>query len=144
MKKWLLWPVAILVLLGLEATLRDIIGPYPYQIVVLAGINIILAVSLNLINGFTGQFSIGHAGFYAVGAYSCAAFNVYAGPAVRGLIPFLPVVAQNALLLLLGLTVAAVTAAIAGLAVGIPSRSEEHTSELQSQSNLVCRLLLEK
>jgi branched-chain amino acid transport system permease protein len=121
MKKWLLWPVAILVLLGLEATLRDIIGPYPYQIVVLAGINIILAVSLNLINGFTGQFSIGHAGFYAVGAYSCAAFNVYAGPAVRGLIPFLPVVAQNALLLLLGLTVAAVTAAIAGLAVGIPS-----------------------
>src|SRR5688572_33508170 len=27
---------------------------------------------------------------------------------------------------------------------GLPSRSEEHTSELQSQSNLVCRLLLEK
>src|SRR5438270_3957839 len=29
-------------------------------------------------------------------------------------------------------------------ALGIPARSEEHTSELQSQSNLVCRLLLEK
>src|SRR5205085_4924112 len=28
--------------------------------------------------------------------------------------------------------------------VGLPLRSEEHTSELQSQSNLVCRLLLEK
>src|SRR2546430_12913680 len=27
---------------------------------------------------------------------------------------------------------------------GVPGRSEEHTSELQSQSNLVCRLLLEK
>src|SRR2546430_13715871 len=31
-----------------------------------------------------------------------------------------------------------------GGAAGVPSRSEEHTSELQSQSNLVCRLLLEK
>ena len=35
------------------------------------GINIILAVSLNLINGHTGQFSLGHAGFMAVGAYTC-------------------------------------------------------------------------
>ena len=34
------------------------------------GINIILAVSLNLINGYTGQFSLGHAGFMAVGAYA--------------------------------------------------------------------------
>ena len=79
MKKWLLWPVAIAVLLGLQLTLRDIIGAYGYQIVGLAGINIILAISLNLINGYTGQFSIGHAGFYAVGAYTSAAFNVYAG-----------------------------------------------------------------
>ena len=39
------------------------IPPYPLRIITLAGINIILAVSLNLINGFTGQFSIGHAGF---------------------------------------------------------------------------------
>jgi branched-chain amino acid transport system permease protein len=38
----------------------------------LCGISITLAVSLNLINGFTGQFSIGHAGFMAVGAYSSA------------------------------------------------------------------------
>ena len=36
---------------------------------VFAGINIILAASLNLINGYTGQFSLGHAGFMAVGAY---------------------------------------------------------------------------
>ena len=36
------------------------------------GINIILAVSLNLINGYTGQFSLGHAGFMAVGAYTAA------------------------------------------------------------------------
>jgi branched-chain amino acid transport system permease protein len=121
MKKWLWWPAALLVLLVLEATLRDVIGPYAYQITVLAGVNIILAVSLNLINGFTGQFSIGHAGFYAVGAYSCAAFNVYAGPAVREMIGFLPTVGQNAVLLLLGLTAGALMSALAGLAVGIPS-----------------------
>ena len=35
----------------------------------LVGVNVILAVSLNIINGMTGQFSIGHAGFMAVGAY---------------------------------------------------------------------------
>ena len=36
---------------------------------IFAGINIILAASLNLINGYTGQFSLGHAGFMAIGAY---------------------------------------------------------------------------
>ena len=46
--------------------------PYILQVVCLAGINIILAVSLNLINGFTGQFSIGHAGFMAIGGYASA------------------------------------------------------------------------
>ena len=35
----------------------------------IVGVNIILAVSLNIVNGMTGQFSIGHAGFMAVGAY---------------------------------------------------------------------------
>jgi branched-chain amino acid transport system permease protein len=46
-------------------------GPWPYvmNVAMLAGINIILAVSLQLINGVSGQFSLGHAGFMAVGAY---------------------------------------------------------------------------
>lgn len=42
------------------------------NILVFSGINIILAVSLNLVNGFTGQFSLGHAGFMAVGGYTSA------------------------------------------------------------------------
>src|SRR5437016_9757992 len=42
-----------------------------YQdMLVQAGIAVIMAVSLNIVNGFTGQFSIGHAGFMAVGAYA--------------------------------------------------------------------------
>ena len=43
------------------------INPYYARIINLIGINITLAVSLNLINGLAGQFSIGHAGFMAVG-----------------------------------------------------------------------------
>ena len=42
-------------------------------------INIILAVSLNLINGFTGQLSLGHAGFMAVGAYSAVIMTQFLG-----------------------------------------------------------------
>src|SRR5215210_8108344 len=54
------------------------IDDYTARLLVFIAINVILATSLNLINGFTGQFSIGHAGFMAVGAYSSAWFsNVY-------------------------------------------------------------------
>jgi branched-chain amino acid transport system permease protein len=54
----------------------DVIGPFWELNLVLICINVILAVSLNLINGFTGQFSIGHAGFMAVGAYFGAVLTV--------------------------------------------------------------------
>src|SRR4051812_38009139 len=46
--------------------------PYYSTILMLAGINAVLAVSLNLVNGLSGQFSLGHAGFMAVGAYAAA------------------------------------------------------------------------
>lgn len=78
------------------------------------GINIILAVSLNLINGHTGQFSLGHAGFMAVGAYTAAsmtwALNASKTSPVLGEIIF-------AVALLAG----GFTAAVTGLAVGVPS-----------------------
>jgi branched-chain amino acid transport system permease protein len=45
---------------------------YKIQILNLIAVNIILALSLNLIYGFTGMFSLGHAGFMAIGAYVCA------------------------------------------------------------------------
>ena len=48
------------------------LSSYYLRILNLAGINAILAVSMNLIFGFTGLFSLGHAGFMAVGAYTCA------------------------------------------------------------------------
>ncbi|MDL2307599.1 branched-chain amino acid ABC transporter permease [Desulfovibrio sp. OttesenSCG-928-C06] len=49
-------------------------SPYTVQILNLVAINAILAVSLNLIYGFTGMFSLGHAGFMAIGAYVCTLF----------------------------------------------------------------------
>ena len=56
--------------------LQGKLNPY-YEInLLLIGINIIMAVSLNLINGFTGQFSIGHAGFMAIGAYTSAVLTL--------------------------------------------------------------------
>src|SRR5579862_2480486 len=53
------------------------VSRYAELVLVYMGINIILAVSLNIVNGFTGQFSLGHIGFYAVGAYVGAAMADY-------------------------------------------------------------------
>ena len=55
------------------------INPYFLDVTIGIGINIILATSLNLINGFTGQFSLGHAGFMAIGAYAAADLTMNAG-----------------------------------------------------------------
>src|SRR4026209_1323598 len=55
------------------------INAYYARILNLIGINVTLAVSLNLINGMAGQFSIGHAGFMAVGGYTATYLTVYHG-----------------------------------------------------------------
>ncbi|NMB38372.1 MAG: branched-chain amino acid ABC transporter permease [Firmicutes bacterium] len=83
---------------------KKILLPYDLQILGLICINIMLAVSLNLINGFTGLFSIGHAGFFGIGAYLSAYLTVY------NQIPF-------ALALLLG----GVFAAFVGICIGLPA-----------------------
>ena len=59
----------VIVLLLVQA---GIIDAYMQVTIATICINIVLAVSLNLITGFTGQFSLGHAGFMAIGAYSTA------------------------------------------------------------------------
>ena len=84
------------------------LNAYYLQIVVLIGINIILAASLNLINGITGQFSLGHAGFLAIGAYVSAATTLGTGLTSAAVLP-------------LSLLTGALAAALAGLAVGIPT-----------------------
>jgi branched-chain amino acid transport system permease protein len=88
------------------------INPYWLYIAYDIAISIIMAVSLNLINGYAGQFSLGHAGFMAVGAYTAAVItNAFHGPdgfAAYGVF---------AVALLAG----GLAAAVAGLLVGIPT-----------------------
>lgn len=57
----------VLLLLGLS---QNVFDRYQMRIMNLAGIYIVLALGLNIINGFTGLFSLGHAGFMALGAYT--------------------------------------------------------------------------
>jgi branched-chain amino acid transport system permease protein len=91
-------------------------NPYFLDIAVSCGINITLAVSLNLINGYTGQFSLGHAGFMAVGAYAAAMLTTSFGVAL------LPMLAgQQWLLFALALLAGGMAAAVAGFIVGVPS-----------------------
>ena len=64
-----------------------VLDDYSLQILCTAGINIMVALSLNLISGFTGQLALGHAGFLAVGAYSTGILllaNVPFGLAILG------------------------------------------------------------
>lgn len=94
---------------------------YTQLILMFMGVNIILSTSLNLINGYMGEFSCGHAGFMAVGAYVTSLLTVWfftegspLGPAL--LTPQWAIILFPFLLLLGGLA-----AALAGLMVAIPS-----------------------
>jgi branched-chain amino acid transport system permease protein len=98
------------------------INPYYARILSLIGINITLAVSLNLINGLAGQFSIGHAGFMAVGGYTATYLTVYHGAAIAGLFgSTLAGAVGGSVVMLVSLIAGACAAAVAGLVVGIPS-----------------------
>ena len=97
------------------------IDDYQGRLLVFIAINVILATSLNLINGFTGQFSIGHAGFMAVGAYSSAYFTVTYGKAVEASLSVLGETIASSVVLLIAILIGAIVAAVAGLMVGIPS-----------------------
>lgn len=95
------------------------IDPYYLDVLIGIGINVILAVSLNLVNGYTGQFSLGHAGFMSVGAYLAAAFSVFLAPRLFG--PGEISAWQQGGFFLLALLAGGGCAALTGLLVGVPS-----------------------
>src|SRR5438045_7095868 len=114
-------PVSFLVVFWLlDLIFPSVFNAYFQSIIIYSGINIVLAVSLNLINGFTGQFSIGHAGFMAIGAYTSAMFSLHVGKGwVAALSAFgVPLVAAQGAALLAGLILGGLLAAIAGYFVG--------------------------
>ncbi len=113
--------VALAVCFGIS-WFSDYINPYYLDIIIGIGINVTLAVSLNLINGYTGQFSLGHAGFMAVGAYTAAVVSMpkFWGSAILSALggsnPL-----TTAVLFFIALLAGGLLAAVAGLAVGVPS-----------------------
>lgn len=98
-----LWPI--------NSLFEDRLNPYYFSVLILIGINITLAVSLNLINGITGQFSLGHAGFMVIGAYTAGSIMKHVAPTGAALWP-----TYLGVLLLGGLL-----AAISGILVGVPA-----------------------
>lgn len=135
-----IWPVFLGVAMALlmHLLIAPRIEPLYAKILLDIGINVILAVSLNIVNGFTGQFSIGHAGFMALGGYTAAAITYYGGSSVMlwgpaalspGLLSWTrdpsdyvgPICTTTDGLFLLACLAAGVVAALAGLIVGMPS-----------------------
>jgi branched-chain amino acid transport system permease protein len=107
-KKNLLILLSIIVAFAIVQLLRtlNVLTNYHEITIALICINIILAVSLNLITGFTGQFSLGHAGFMSVGAYTCALI-LLEYPNIWGFIG--------------GILAGGVAAAIVGVLIGLPT-----------------------
>lgn len=61
------------------AVLPWFLGPYPTYILALAGVYTVAAIGLNLLTGYAGQMSLGHAGFIAIGAYTSALLTIKLG-----------------------------------------------------------------
>ncbi|WHZ32072.1 branched-chain amino acid ABC transporter permease [Desemzia incerta] len=102
---WLVVAIAGFLVLQLAVTTGIISAYYEITLVTIL-INIILAVGLNLIIGFSGQFSLGHAGFMAMGAYTAGIITKYF-PTYTGLF--------------LGILASVVLTSIVALIVGIPT-----------------------
>ncbi|MDD2586411.1 MAG: branched-chain amino acid ABC transporter permease [Syntrophomonadaceae bacterium] len=88
----------------MDSFLAQYIDPYYLRILVLIGINLILALGLNIITGVTGQLSMGHAGFMSIGAYTSAILSMQFG------YPYF-----------LSLLAGALMAALFGFLIGIPT-----------------------
>lgn len=121
-QRWLL-PVLLLAGLGLSFAIPQYgwLNKYVQMIMMYVGINIILTASLNLVNGYMGEFSLGQAGFMAIGAYTASILTVKVfPPALKALgaanpMTFLPWLFPLAVL------AAGLVAALFGLVVAIPS-----------------------
>lgn len=116
MRFWSVRLASVVIALAACVLLQMVTGhasDYAQRIVVLVGLYITLSVSLNLINGITGQFSIGHAAFYQVGAYLTGylTLNYFAKQPIHNMLLWVIVM----------MFVGAVGAAIAGFIVGLPS-----------------------
>ena len=111
--------LAAIVLSAVASHFSGKLNSYYLQVLIFIGINITLAVSLNLINGYTGQFSLGHAGFMAIGAYVSAYLSTEHSAWVFNA---LGTNSYSVALVFIGVLLAGgLAASVAGLIVGVPS-----------------------
>jgi branched-chain amino acid transport system permease protein len=129
--------LAVLLQAALKPWLESISGGDFYAKVLLdIGINVALAVSLTMVNGFTGQFSIGHAAFMAVGGYTAAGIVYYGSMFAFGAVDANkagalstmaaghhsgPLFLGGDLLFIIAIIVGGLVAALCGFLVGLPS-----------------------
>ena len=110
-KSYIINTVGVVALYILLTTLMNggVIDRYQQGIIMIIGINIILAVSLNLTTGFLGQLALGHAGFMGIGAYGAAivSMNMNLG--------------SDTLQLLISIMIGGLIAAFFGILIGIPA-----------------------
>ena len=106
------WGIFAAILLYLGSIEQSHLQDFKQLIVLECGIAIIMAVSLNIVNGFTGQFAIGHAGFMSVGAYTGASVT-YALQQGHYQV--------NTATMLLAMLAGGLLAAVFGWMVGVPS-----------------------
>lgn len=111
-KRWLLAAIAIAFVASYFSAQFN---RYYLGVAIDVGIGIIMAVSLNLINGHTGQFSLGHAGFMAVGGFTAARLTLSFSSSIPPESPAGIALFVGAMLL------GGLVAALTGLAVGLPS-----------------------
>ena len=118
--RWIAPLIVVAVALLLQLTVRPVAGGYVERVVLDSGIAVILAVSLNIVNGYTGQFSIGHAAFFAIGGYTAAGLTYYASLQLWNDTSSLHFWGQTPIWLAATLA-GGLIAALAGWLVGLPS-----------------------
>src|SRR3954464_11070601 len=110
-----------LALSGILWAVPEQIDDYVGGVLVLVGTHHLLAVSLNLVNGHTGQFSLGHAGFMSVGAFVSARITLEARPWLDAQFGDHLAWMGSFVIFPIALVVGGLVAAFAGLIVGVPS-----------------------
>lgn len=122
LKKHLKTIIVIAALIALIFYLNENADSYIRRTLNLCAIYAIIALSMNLVNGFTGQFSLGQAGFMAVGAYAVAIFTtpVASREAIYYLVPMHPALANIEIPFAGAVLLGGVVAAIFGFLIGAP------------------------
>ena len=116
----ILWALFLFLLL-IGSSWAGWLDSYTQLVILFIGINIILSASLNLINGYMGEFSCGHAGFMAVGAYVTSLLTVWFFTSGSVFGPALLNAHWAILLFPLLLLIGGLAAALAGLMIAVPS-----------------------